>query len=62
MICGGENDSNGCHLVGLSEDVVFALHFMVTCLLVGVLLVLAMPVKKLSKMVGDSASFSPNSW
>ena len=62
MICGGENDSNGCHLVGLSEDVVFALHFMATCLLVGVLLVLAMPVKKLSKMAGDLASYSPNSW
>ena len=54
MICGGENDSNGCHLVGLSEDVVFALHFMATCLLpsthpVGVLLVLATPVKNYLK-------------
>ena len=29
---------------------------------VGVLLVLATPVKKLSKMAGNSASYSPNSW
>ena len=29
---------------------------------VGVLLVLATPVKKLSKMVGNLASYSPNSW
>ena len=29
---------------------------------VGVLLVLATPVKKLPKMVGNSASYSPNSW
>ena len=29
---------------------------------VGVLLILATPVKKLSKMVGNSASYSPNSW
>ena len=30
--------------------------------LVGVLLVLAAPVKKLSKMAGNLASYSPNSW
>ena len=29
---------------------------------VGVLLILAMPVKKLSKMAVNSASYSPNSW
>ena len=29
---------------------------------VGVLLVLATQVKKLSKMAGNSASYSPNSW
>ena len=29
---------------------------------VGVLLVLATPVKKLSKMAGNLASYSPNSW
>ena len=28
----------------------------------GVLLILATPVKKLSKTVGNSASYSPNSW
>ena len=27
MICGGENDTNGCHLAGFSEDVAFARHF-----------------------------------
>ena len=30
MICGGENDTNGCHLAGFSEDVVFARHFVAT--------------------------------
>ena len=29
-ICGGENDTNGCHLAGFSEDVAFARHFMAT--------------------------------
>ena len=29
---------------------------------VGVLLILATPVKKLSKMAGNLASYSPNSW
>ena len=28
----------------------------------GVLVVLAMPVKSLSKIVGNSASYLPNSW
>ena len=23
VICGGENDTNGCHLAGFSEDVAF---------------------------------------
>ena len=27
MICGGENDTNGCHFAGFSEDVAFACHF-----------------------------------
>ena len=29
---------------------------------IGVLLILATPVKKLSKMVGNLVSYSPNSW
>ena len=27
MICGGKNGTNGCHLAAISEDVVFAHHF-----------------------------------
>ena len=61
----GENDTNGCHLAGYNEDVAFARHFMATRSPpfhpIGVLLVLVMPVKKLSKMVGNSAGYSPNS-
>ena len=30
MICGGENDTNGCHLAGFGEDVDFAHHFVAT--------------------------------
>ena len=26
VICGDENDTNGCHLAGFSEDVVFYCH------------------------------------
>ena len=59
MICGGENGPNGCHLAGFSEDGAFACLFVAK---VGVLLVLATPVKKLSKMAGNLASYSPNSW
>ena len=67
MIFGGENDTNGCHLAGFGEDVAFAHHFVAThppplSHPVGVLLVLAMPVKNLSKMAGNSASYLPNSW
>ena len=57
-ICGGENDTNGCHLTGFSEDVAFARHFVATL----------PPYKSAngidyaSKMVGNSASYSPNSW
>ena len=64
MICGGENDTNGCHLAGFGEDVAFARHFVAIhppYHPVGMLLVLAMPVKKLSKMAGNLASYSPNS-
>ena len=58
---------NGCHLAGFSEDVAFACHFVATLPPppfhpIGMLLVLAMPVKKLSKMAGNVASYSPNSW
>ena len=48
MICGGENDTNGCHLAGFSEDVAFARHF-VASHPVGVLLILATPVKNYLK-------------
>ena len=62
-----ENDTIGCHLAGFCEDVAFACHFVAThppppSHPVGVLLVLATPGKKLSKMVGNSASYSPNIW
>ena len=63
-ICGGENGTNGCHLAGFSEDVAFARHFVAThqpppSHPIGMLLILATPVQKL---VGYSASCSPNSW
>ena len=54
VICGGENGPNGCHLAGSSEDEAFACHFVATRTpppshSVGVLLVLANPVKKYLK-------------
>ena len=53
MICGDENDTNGCHLAGFSEHVAFASHFVAThpppSHPVAVLLVLAMPVKNYLK-------------
>ena len=52
MICGGENDTNVCHLAGFGEDIDFARHFVAFQLpptLVGVLLILAMPVKSYLK-------------
>ena len=54
MICGGENDTNGCHLAGFGEDVAFARHFVAThppppSHPVGVLLVLATPVNNYLK-------------
>ena len=50
MTCGGENGTDGNHFPVFSEDVAFAQHFMATHppLLshpIGVLVVLAMPVK-----------------
>ena len=67
MICGGENGPNGCHLAGFSEDIAFARHFVATYAPppshpVGVLPVLLATPVKLSKMVGNLASYSPNSW
>ena len=52
--CGGENGTNGCHLGGFSVDVAFACHFVATRLPppshpIGVLLVLATPVKNYLK-------------
>ena len=48
MICGGANDTNGCHLAVFSEDVAFAHHFVATHP-VGVLVVLTIPVKNYLK-------------
>ena len=48
MICGGENDTNGCHLAGFGEDVAFARHFVATHP-VAVLLILATSVKNYLK-------------
>ena len=52
MICGVENGTNGHHLAVFSVD----------STLIGVLVVLAMPVKKLSKMPGNVASYPFNGW
>ena len=50
MTCGGENDTNGSHLPVCSEDVAFACHFVAPICPppshpIGVLVVLATPVK-----------------
>ena len=58
-MCGGANDTSGCHLAVFSEDVAVARHFVAKA---GMLVVLTTPVKKLSKMAGYSASYSFNSW
>ena len=69
VICRGGNDTNGCPLIVFSLDIVFAHHFMAThptpsSYSIGVLVVLAMPVKELStcKMAGSSASYPLNNW
>ena len=54
MTCGGENGTNGSHFRVFSEDVAFAHHFVATRLPppshpIGVLVVLAMPVKNYLK-------------
>ena len=55
MICGGENCASGCHLAVLSIDAAFNYHYMAAHPLpshpIGVLVVLAIPVK-LSKILG----------
>ena len=60
MICGGENGTNGCYLADFSEDVAFVCHFVATHPPTPhptrVLLVLATPVKSLSKKAGNSAT------
>ena len=54
MTCGGENGTNHSHFHVISEDVAFAHHFVAN---IGVLVALAMPVKELSKVVGNPASY-----
>ena len=57
MICGGANDTSGCHLAVFSEDVAVARHFVASRNASGI----DYPSKKVSKMVGYSASYSFNS-
>ena len=50
VTCGDENDPNGRHLAVFSEDIAFACHFVAprpppTSHPIGVLMVMAMPVK-----------------
>ena len=54
VTCGGENGTNGSHLAAFSEDVAFAHHFVAPRLPplshpIGVLVVLAMPMKNYLK-------------
>ena len=65
-VCGGPNDTSGCHLAVFSEDVALACYFVAPCPplpshYVGVLLVLA-TLKNLPQMAGYSASYLFNSW
>ena len=66
MICDGENHIDECYLVVVSEDVASAHNFMAT--FVPPLLPfrsdsgIGYASKKLSIMVGNSASYSLNSW
>ena len=62
MTCGGENGTNGSRLVVFSDDVALPTNSWLPALPppfhpIGVLVVLAMPVIKLSKMVGNSISY-----
>ena len=62
VIYGGENDTNGCYLAGFGEDVAFAHHFVATLPPCRSATGIGYTSKKLSKMVGNSASYSSNSW
>ena len=62
MTCGGENGTNGSHSTIFSEDVAFAHHFVVPLSPppshpIRVLVAMAMPVKKLTKMAENPASY-----
>ena len=62
MTCGGEHGTNTSHFPVFSEDVAFAHHFVATYSPppshpVGVLVILATLVTKLSKMAGNPASY-----
>ena len=46
MICGGANDTSGCHLAVFSEDLAVARHFVANA---GMLVVLTTPVKNYLK-------------
>ena len=59
MICGGANDTSGCHLAVFSEDVAVARHFVAKQECYSGI---DYPSKKLSKMAGYSASYPFNSW
>ena len=60
-------NTNGCYLAGFGEDVAFAHHFVAThppptlppCRSATDI---GYTSKKLSKMAGNSASYSPNNW
>ena len=62
VICGAESSTNECHLAVFSVDVAF---FPVLCgyppppfsFPIAVIVVLAMPVNKVPKMSGNSASY-----
>ena len=67
MTCGGENGTNGSHFPVYNEDVALVRHFMATrppptlprySSVTGI----GYAGKKLSKMVQNLASYSPNSW
>ena len=62
VICGGENDTNGCHLAGFGEDVAFASNLVATHPPCRSATGIGYTSKKLYKMAGYSASYSPNSW
>ena len=66
VICGGENGINGYQLAVFSVVIAFAHHFVATHppppYRNTFLVVLAAPVKILSKTVANSASYPLNSW